>query len=150
MKSLWASKAADIPDGWRICGENLYAKHSITYEQLPSYFLVFSIWDAQNNALSWDDTVEWCEMLGLHHVKVLWRGIWDEKIIQKLFDPKRQMEGYVVRLAASFPYSAFRNSVAKFVRQNHVQTDQHWTQQKIIPNKLAEMRMRDLINLIRF
>jgi hypothetical protein len=36
--------------------------------------LVFSIWNEQN-ALSWDETVEWAELLGLFTVPVLWRGI---------------------------------------------------------------------------
>ena len=32
-----------IPNNYRICGEYLYAKHSIYYENLENYFLVFSI-----------------------------------------------------------------------------------------------------------
>lgn len=138
LKQMWGEIRHEIPEGWRICGENMYAKHSIAYESLPSYFLVFSIWDENNNALSWDDTVEWCEILGLHHVKVLWRGIWNEKIIKSLFDESAGIEGYVVRLADSFHYSNFGGSLAKFVRQNHVQTNKHWSAQQIIPNKLKQ------------
>lgn len=29
--------AWQIPEGWRVCGENLFAKHSIAYRGLPSY-----------------------------------------------------------------------------------------------------------------
>jgi hypothetical protein len=36
-------------------------------------------------------------------------------------------EGYVVRLASSFKFDDFNKSVAKFVRKNHVQTNEHWT-----------------------
>jgi hypothetical protein len=47
------------------------------------------------------------------------------------------MEGYVVRLAGEFPYSAFPLSVAKFVRKGHVQTTKHnWRTQAVIPNKM--------------
>src|ERR1035437_10829857 len=34
VKSLWATIKSDIPEGWRICGENVYAKHSIFYKDL--------------------------------------------------------------------------------------------------------------------
>lgn len=34
-----------LPKGWRMCGENLFALHSIKYENLNSYFLCFSIWN---------------------------------------------------------------------------------------------------------
>jgi hypothetical protein len=37
------------------------------------------------------------------------------------------MEGYVVRLADSFTADNFQHSVAKFVREDHVQTDEQWT-----------------------
>ena len=47
-------------------------------------------------------------------------------------------EGYVVRLAGSFHYRAFRQSVAKYVRKNHVQTDDHWALREVVPNKLRE------------
>ena len=43
VKALQASIGHDIPQGWRICGENLYARHSIVYENLSSYFYLFSI-----------------------------------------------------------------------------------------------------------
>jgi RNA ligase len=29
VKQFWSRLRADIPEGWRICGENLYARHSI-------------------------------------------------------------------------------------------------------------------------
>lgn len=47
-------------------------------------------------------------------------------------------EGYVVRLAEEFSYEKFSTSVAKFVRKNHVQTDQHWMQNEVEPNQLTK------------
>jgi len=35
-------------------------------------------------------------------------------------------EGVVCRLANSFPNDMFYNSILKYVRKNHVQTDSHW------------------------
>jgi hypothetical protein len=36
-------------------------------------------------------------------------------------------EGIVARVQASFLNDAFPASVLKWVRENHVQTDEHWT-----------------------
>ena len=138
VKSLWATIKHDIPDGWRICGENLYAKHSIGYNDLSSYFLVFSIWNEKNEALSWDDTVEWCNILGLEYVRVLYRDTYDENIIKSLWSPTVHdlMEGYVVRNSQAFSYDDFGKNAAKFVRPKHVTTDTHWMHSEIIANKL--------------
>jgi hypothetical protein len=58
----------DIPLGWRVCGENVFAKHSIYYDKLPSYFLVFSIWDENNFSLNWEEVEGLCELLGFYTV----------------------------------------------------------------------------------
>ena len=141
VKRLLKNIAYEIPEGWRVCGENMFAKHSIKYENLESYFYVHSIWNDKNECVSWDEMVEWCKLLGLIHVPVLYRGIWDETIIKSLFsyiysgDP---MEGYVVRVSEKFPYSAYHTFVGKFVRKDHVQSDEHWLSQKIVPNQLRK------------
>lgn len=140
IKKLHASICSDIPENIRICGENMYATHSIHYKNLSTYFYVYSIWDNESNVcLSWNETIEWCSLLGLEHVPVLYRGVWNEELIKGLYQPTfegNEMEGYVVRLASSFKYEDFQKSMAKFVRKNHVQTDRHWMKQKIVPNEL--------------
>lgn len=136
LKGFWSTFNYEIPDGWRICGEGLFAEHSIHYNNLDSYFEVFSIWDENNKCLSWDDTVEWCKLLGLCHVPVIWMGIFDEQFLRNYtFDTEKQ-EGYVIRLASEFEFKDFSKSVAKFVRSGHVTTDEHWMNKKIVPNKL--------------
>ncbi len=136
MKRLHASICADIPEGWRICGENLWGRHSIAYENLSSFFLVHSVWDDRNICLSWTDTVFWAEMLGLVTVPVLFRGRFSERELRARIVPGGS-EGYVVRLAQAFHYRQFGRSVAKYVRAGHVQTQAHWTRQ-IMPNRLRE------------
>ena len=138
VKGLWGSIRYDIPENWRICGENVYAKHSVGYDDLETYFYVFSIWNEDNVCLSWDDTVEWCNLLGLKHVKVLYRGIFDVEVFKNMgINPEKQ-EGFVVRLTESFKFSNFIKSVIKWVRKGHIQTDEHWMSQKIEPNKLKK------------
>ena len=144
LRALHASIAHDIPEGWRICGENVYAVHSIAYDALPGHFLVFSIWNERNECLSWDDTMTWAQLLGLPTVPVLHRGPWDEAAVRALDGvAKSQLggdrEGYVVRLAAGFHYRAFRRSVAKYVRKDHVHTDDHWKLREVVPNRLRSV-----------
>jgi hypothetical protein len=139
VKGLHARIAHDIPEGWRLCGENLYARHSIVYETLPSYFMLFSLWDAENRCLDWDSTIEWAELLGVETVPVLYDGEFELEWLRAL-DAELDLdrcEGYVVRLASSFAYAEFGTSIAKWVRSNHVQTDQHWMHKEVVPNGLA-------------
>jgi hypothetical protein len=133
-----AQFAHDIPEGWRICGENLYALHSIAYTDLTSYFEGFSVWDDTNTALDWDTTLDIFKLLDIEPVPVKWRGIFDEKVIHQLV---RELntgveEGLVMRLAGRFHFDDFGHSIAKWVRKNHVQTNDHWMHQAIVPNQL--------------
>lgn len=128
VKNLQGKIGYEIPDGWRICGENLYAKHSIKYDSLESYFMVFSIWDEKNICLSWDETKAYCDILGLQTVPVWYDGEWNEKYIKDCFygDAVRDsIEGYVVRMADAYHYLDFNKSLAKFVRRNHVNPENH-------------------------
>lgn len=137
VRSYHASIKHLIPEEMRICGENLYAKHSIHYRNLSSFFLAFSVWE-DDLCLSWDDTLVYLDALGINSVPVLYRGIFDEDLVrnfQNTMDLNIQ-EGYVVRTASSFRLDDFSRNVAKFVRTNHVTTEQHWKNQKIIPNLL--------------
>ena len=138
LKGLWGNIRFDIPEDWRICGENLYAKHSIGYNELDTYFEVFNIWNEDNHCISWDDMVQWCELLSLKHVPVIYDGIFDESAVEFLikYIDIDKVEGFVIRLAESFKYEDFNKSVVKWVREGHVQTDKHWSTQKIEPNKL--------------
>jgi hypothetical protein len=139
VKNFHANIAHDIPPDWRVCGENMYATHSISYDNLDSFFYGFSIWNEKNLCLNWDDTLEWFDLLGITPVPLLYRGLWDEKLIKKLWNKEEWAteEGYVVRFEDGFFYKDFKNSVAKFVRKNHVQTVKHWMVGKeVVPNKL--------------
>ncbi len=137
VKAMHGRMAHQIPEGWRVCGENLYALHSIAYAALPSFFLMFSVWNEQNHCLSWDETVEWAALLGLAHVPVLFDGIYDEHALRELAPDTSVTEGYVVRLASRFAYADFGDSVAKWVRTNHIQSEEHWMHKPVVPNRLA-------------
>lgn len=137
VKQFWNNIRHDIPEGWRICGENLYAKHSIWYKDLNSYFEGFSIWNENNTALSWDSTLEWFSLLGVRSVPILYDGLFDEKFVRN-FSAKLNLntqEGYVIRTAGEIQFDEFKLKVAKYVRANHVTSNKHWKNSEMILNK---------------
>ena len=152
--NFWDIVKNDIPDGMRICGEYLYATHSIHYKNLPTYFLVFSIWD-EATCLSWDETVEWSQLLNLQMVPFLYRGLYDPKIVldlatsEEIFGGIR--EGVVIRKPEKFTYTDPDNFTqcsldaakhyTKWVRKNHVNTSNHWMFENIVPNELATISL---------
>lgn len=142
VKALHAALAYSIPEGWRLCGENLYARHSLAYDNLPGYFFLFSVWNADNFALSWDETTQWAEVLGLPVPTVLYRGMWNEPVLRALPIDTSVSEGYVVRTTAGFFYGEFAQRVAKWVRPRHVQTGEHWMHAAVVPNTLARSKER--------
>ncbi|MBD3260888.1 MAG: 2'-5' RNA ligase [Candidatus Altiarchaeales archaeon] len=141
VKALHGRIKYDIPEGLRICGENLYARHSIHYHHLPgTYFEVFSIWD-RNVCLSWDETLLYVELLRLHTVPLIYEGVWARDAVHDAFNnhqaiSKDEVEGYVVRVRDSFLYKDYKWCVAKYVRAKHVQTDEFWMSKPVVPNGL--------------
>lgn len=140
VKNYLAGVLHELPHGWRICGENLYAKHSIAYSGLKSYFRPFSIWNDRNECLSWRESLEWFELLNLVPVPVLYNGPWMEDFARSVGEAVEKdsdkHEGFVVRVADKFNYGQFSKSIAKFVRKNHVQTSKHWIKTQIVVNEL--------------
>lgn len=137
VRALHAQVASDIPPDHRLCGENVVAKHSIHYRHLSDFFLMFSMW-RQNVCLSWDETTEWADLIGLRMVPVIYEGLWDEKLIRTLAYKTSasgdEMEGYVVRLRRAFTYSEFRRCVGKYVRAGHVTSSHHWKHEALVLN----------------
>lgn len=141
IKALYAQVRYLIPEGHRVCGENMTAKHSIHYLALRSYFQVFSIWNAANVCVSWNDTEELCRSFGLATVPVLWRGKYDEERLRRYTLLEKEYEGgapegFVVRPAGQFHFKDFGKLVGKYVRAGHVQTSKHWRNEKMVPNLL--------------
>lgn len=135
IAALHATIASQIPYGWRFCVENLTAKHSIYYTDLPAICEVFGLWNG-DTCLSWDDTVTYSALIGLNTVPVIYRGMWDYSLVEKFaadLDSEHQ-EGFVVRPTASFQFKDFNTLVGKWVRKNHIQSDSHWMRQKVVYN----------------
>lgn len=149
----------NIPEGWRFCGENLYAFHSIFYTELPSYFFLYGIYDENNFCIPWNQVEMIAIVEHLETVPILYKGLWEDRpewvgkgtfptysatvdknySFPETFEPC-EAEGYVVRLADGFDYEDFGKCCAKYVRKNHVQAGvKNWmTRPYIFPNHLRE------------
>lgn len=147
VKALWAQVRWNIPEGWRVCGENLYARHSIAYDDLESYFEVFSIWDEEGWIVDWETTQSLCKEWGLSTVPTLFTTMFNEYMLQTFHESsayawrpfdREAMEGYVIRPLYSFDSKDFERAVLKWVRPNHVTTDEHWMHSTVVPNGLRK------------
>lgn len=147
LKAFHASVRHKIPEGLQVFGEWLYAKLSIHYQGLPSYLMAFGVRNLDSLFwLSWEDTELWAEELGVPTVPVLdKRRIYSTEAQLETYTEYRAtdfsvgggiMEGLVVRQTLEFPDEDFPRVVAKWVRKNHVQTDDHWRTQPIVRNLL--------------
>lgn len=87
--------AAGLGESTRICGENLFARHSISYRSLPSHFMVFGIFEG-DVCLAWDET----------QVRACWAG-------QSTASLGDEQEDFVVRLAGRFEVDHFATSTAR-------------------------------------
>jgi hypothetical protein len=136
-----------ISDGISVFCEYCYAVHSITYEGLPDHSLVFGVRDDTVGLWwDWDMTAAQAADLGLPTVPVVFRGaVSSAEELRALTETLArqpsafggQREGVVVRRAGQFPDADFGKSLGKWVRKDHVQTDEHWMHQSIVPQKLA-------------
>ncbi|MFF4662379.1 RNA ligase family protein [Streptomyces sp. NPDC001282] len=139
VKALQGRIGSRIPAGRRVCGENMFARHSIPYDGLESWFYGFSVWDGER-CLDWDRTVAFLRGLGIPVPPVLWRGVLDaraEKALRALRPDTGRQEGYVVRPADGFDAADFGRLVAKWVRPGHVRTDTHWMHAAVVENGLG-------------
>ncbi len=118
-----------------IFGENMEGIHSIEYSNLKSYFYIFGVRD-NNIWVPWKSVEEYSYLLDIPTVPVLFKGIINsekelkelvEKLVSETSELGGEREGIVVRSAGMFHNDDFAENVSKWVRANHVQTDEHWT-----------------------
>lgn len=146
MRERWNLIKDDLGD-LEIFGENMYAVHSIEYQELTSDYYVFAVRDG-DTWLSWEEVSFYANYFDLPTVPVLEvipdMGKINKEIMQIIvqnhtyqnsklvsLDPPTHssipMEGVVVRNIGSYTVDEFQHNVFKWVRKGHVKTDEHWT-----------------------
>lgn len=147
LKALHQQFRHQIPEDLRLCGEWLWARHSIHYQgelALRDYLQIFGVFHmGYRMFLSWQETEDVCTGLGLTLVPVVatyssteapWKVLLE---VSKEADEviKKGQEGVVLRSQNPFYWGEFGLYTAKYVRPNHVQTDKHWSKQKVVKNE---------------
>ena len=128
-------------------GENMTATHSIVYGNLTSYLYLFG---AKKRGVwcSWAEVQRIAQLLGLPTVPLAFRGQLSSPMeLQSLIERLAQEpsgvgaavkpEGFVLRLARRFEAREFERAMAKYVRANHVQTDDNFT--RLYPKNKASL-----------
>jgi hypothetical protein len=135
-KRYHAWKTASLDPSLTIYGEDLAALHSVPYDvPMDQTYKVFQVRE-NDEFLPWYSVLAVAGTCGLETVPSLFHGIfnstgeiteWFEREIQKPseFGPTR--EGFVMFTPYGFMADEFQQNVCKYVRKNHVQTDEHWT-----------------------
>ncbi len=143
LKQRWESIRRDLGD-LEFFGENLYAIHSIRYLQLEQHFFVFGVRQL-DQWLSWEEVQFYAALLDfptvptLAEVKPQAQAPFETEILNLVTQGSSfqsvdvatgepcSMEGIVSRNTAAYAVSDFKQNVFKYVRKDHVKTDEHWT-----------------------
>lgn len=136
IKQIYSQFSWDVPDNVALYGENMFGIHSIEYPELTSYFYLFAVLTDSKKWSSWDEVVATAEKYNIPHVPVLFEGKFksldeiknwmNDRMKKNSTFGKIGPEGFVIRLREGFDDENFEKCVAKYVRQNHIQTDENW------------------------
>lgn len=145
-KQFWYSKSYLLDDNTSICFENLYAKHTIHYKDIESFFYLICV--QQNDMiLSIPDTQQYSLMLDMPMVTHFYIGNYNIELIKSEFEKYiknsiDEVEGFVVRSYNQFHIDDFQQNICKYVRpefkQNLNAINKHWLSSKIIRNELRK------------
>ena len=125
-------------EGLAFYGEEMYGVHTLEYDPMrrEETYRLFAVLDlGANRFLNWGQVEYYADLLGVKTVPVVYRGSFLRKeditefFYQERMKPSligREKEGFVMRLAGGFTPEEFPTCVCKYVRPNHVQTDEHW------------------------
>lgn len=145
-----------LDDDTFIFGENMYAPHSIIYENLDAFYYVFGV-RVKDEWLSWDDICIYAETLGLPTVPLIKKGVFTDikteveqavkegsafGSVDSVENKPCTMEGVVVRTAAGFKQEDSDAHLLKWVRKNHVKTGEHWVRRWLTASREQREEMR--------
>jgi hypothetical protein len=136
-----ADLAPELAGSLILFGEWCAARHSVTYDALPDWLLVFDIYDREAGRF-WSATRrnEFCEKLGLPHVPTLFEGKTSLPALRKMLESQCSrfggggVEGVVIRRNDG----SWLRGRAKLVRPDFTQAiDEHWRRRSIVWNRLT-------------
>lgn len=127
-------------------GENIYAQHSIIYPNIDNHFYLFGV-RVLDKWLSWKEVQWYAEIFDYPTVPVLNRTkisdtskegvinrvaniVSNESTFGSIQNGSMEpctMEGLVTRNIGEYSVNKMSENVFKWVRKNHVSTDEHWS-----------------------
>lgn len=147
LKSKYSLIKNDLKENnIELFGENIYAQHSIIYPNINNHFYIFAV-RCLDKWLSWDEVKWYADFfeyplvpdMGRQYPKAITKDILKECVLeivsnestfgslQNGTNEKCTMEGIVTRNVDEFPVENMSYNVFKYVRENHVSTDEHWS-----------------------
>lgn len=132
-------KIMALPKDTLMYGELLYAVHTIYYDRLPDYFLVFDV-KRQGDWLDYDERKSFCNQYGFQMVPLIARGNFTKDDLQKMVPVKSaygdEAEGIVVKRYAKHGY--FRGKLVKpgFIKK--LEESDHWTTYNVRRNVVVK------------
>jgi ATP-dependent RNA circularization protein (DNA/RNA ligase family) len=133
-------KLMGLPVGYTVYGELLYAVHSIFYDRLPDWVLVFDIWSWKKaQYLDYPERQAFCAQYGLCMVPLLAEGYFRVEELAELV-PEASCYGPVAEGMVLKRYRRKEYCRAKIVKPEfgkQLEESEHWTRQKVRTNQLA-------------
>lgn len=133
-------KIMKVPIGYIIYGELMYAIHTVYYDELPDYFLVFDVWH-EGRFLNYEERNDFCQKYKFHQVPLITKDFYNVDDLFDLIPNKSEYgnepaEGIVIKR-----YSKKNYTRAKLVREEFVKKvndSDHWIHKKLKKNLLKE------------
>lgn len=123
-----------------IYGEWMYAKHSIHYDNLPDYYIIFDIYDRDvEKFLSRDRVKNLIKDTTLKLINQISEGFFTINNLLSLVNQKSSYyDGYIEGIYIRHESNGFLISRSKIVRSEFSQSiDVHWTAGQIVKNKVV-------------
>lgn len=144
LRQRWQSMRHDLGD-LELFGENLYAIHSIAYRDITAHYYLFAV-RCLDQWLSWEEVCFYAAAFDLPTVPVLRQldrpaeevafrngvlALAQQDSVFHACDAHTLQpctrEGIVTRNSAGYPVAGLGSNVFKYVRKEHVKTDEHWS-----------------------
>jgi len=130
-------KILAIPEKWIVYGELCWAQHNIFYDELPSYFLVFDIWDGKHY-LDTPPKLAWANRWGFETVPLLYSGKIETEELDSFMNIKSEYasesiaEGIVIKNYKQ----QLRGKLVRPEFMKELDEDDHWVKHSIRKNQL--------------
>ena len=130
-------KIMSVPSGNITYGELMYAIHTIYYDSLPDYFLVFDVWNGKKYLPRKERDV-FCEKHGFHQVPLVDEGYFYLDDLYKLIPDRSKYgevaEGIVVKRCSKKNYMRGKIVKKEFIKT--LENSKHWIRYNIKTNTL--------------